>query len=490
MSEKLILEKIRSVRRRLSVQKVFQTLARFLCYGLLVCVPLFIVDSFIATFDISPFLLLWTVLGLSAIALAVSLLRPINLHEAARTIDLKASLKDRAVSGLEFIQRQTDEMLTALQLKDTSDRLQSVPAKEVVRYSVPRETKFIALIMAVGLAFSFIEFFDPPEAPATVDYSPQIAAETDHLLKEIKESEKTAEEVGLEDTLREIEEKALELKRAGITPKEALAKLTEMTEMLSAKMDRAGVAKMDALMKELGEQFIPNPNLSDFGYALKEGRYERAAERLFKLSNKLNDLNSEQRQNIADALQRGGASVQGTEVEPFGNELTKASTALGQNNLKEAEKSLQDGCENLLACALAKEREGLLAKLRSQCQACKTGIGQACNGIGGSGRAGDGVGGGTDPNPFGALTNLDSFRQLERITGVQGAGESTVETTEVPIAGDPTTSTEGQSTADSYKEVYTKYHNLSEDALSQEQIPLGYRFYVKRYFESIKPKEE
>ena len=486
MPEKLILEKIHSVRRRLSVQRVFQTLARFLCYGLLICVPLFIVDSFIATFDISPFLLLWTALGLSAIALAVSLLRPINLHEAAQTIDVKASLKDRAVSGLEFIQRQTDEMLTALQLKDTSDRLQSVTAKQVVRYSVPRETKFVALIMVVGLAFSFIEFFDPPEAPATVDFSPQIAAETDHLLKQIKESEKAAEEVGLEDTLQEIEEKALELKRAGITPKEALAKLTEMTEMLSTKMDKAGVAKVDALMKELGEQFIANPNLSDFGYALKEGRYDRAAERLFNLSNKLNKLNSEQRQNIADALQSGGASVQGTTIEAFGNELTKAAKALTQKDIEEAEQRLQEGCENLLACALARQRNMLLAQLQSQCQACKAGIGKACSGSG----SGNGIGTGTDPNPFGVLTNLDSFRQLEQITGVQGAGESTVETTEVFIDGNPETSTDGQSAEDSYKEVYTKYHKLSEDALSQEQIPLGYRFYVKRYFESIKPKEE
>ena len=488
MPEKLILEKIRSVRRRLSVQRVFQTLATFLCYGLLVCVPLFIIDSLIATFDISPLILLWSALGLSVIALIVSLLRPINLHEAARTIDLKASLKDRVVSGLEFIQGQTAEMLIALQLKDTFDRLQSVTAKQVVRYSVPRETKFIALIMIVALAFSFIEFFDPPEVPATVDYSPQIAAETDHLLKQIEESEKTAEEVGLEDTLQEIEEKVLELKRAGITPKEALAKLTEMTEMLSTKMDRAGIAKVDTLMKELGEQFIANPNLSDFGAALKEGKYDRAAERLFKLSNKLNEFNSEQRQNIADALQSGGASVQGTEIEPFGDELTKAAKALTQSDLDESEKRLQKGCENLLACALAKQRNRLLANLLAQCQTCKAGIGS--NGIGGSGRPGNGIGGGTDPNPFGALTNLDSFRQLERIRGVQGTGESIVETTEVPIAGDPTTSTDGQSAADSYKEIYTKYHKLSEDALSQEQIPLGYRFYVKRYFESIKPKEE
>ena len=373
MPEKLILEKIRSVRRRLSVQRTLQTLARFLCYGLLVCVLLFVVDSFIATFDISPLVLLWTVLGLSVIALIVSLLRPINLHEAARTIDFKASLKDRAVSGLEFIQRQTDEMLTTLQLKDTSDRLQSVAAKQVVRYSVPRETKFIALILAVGLAFSYIEFFDPPEAPATVDFSPQIAAETDPLLKQIKESEEIAEEVGLEETLREIEEKALELKQAGITPKEALAKLTEMTEILSAKMDKAGVAKIDALMKELGEQFIPNPNLSDFGYALKEGRYERAAERLFRLSNKLGDFNSEQRQNLADAFQRGGASVQGTEIGSFGNRLTKASTALAENNLREAGECLQDGSKDLLNYTLAQRRNELLAGYKHNANLPRTG---------------------------------------------------------------------------------------------------------------------
>ncbi len=488
MPEKLILEKIRSVRRRLSVQRTFQTLAKVLCYGALVCALLFVVDSFIATLDVSPFILLWTVLGLSVIALAVSLLRPINLHEAARTIDRKAALKDRAVSGLEFIQRQTGEVLTALQLKDASDRLQLVAAKQVVRYSVPRETKFIVLIIAVGLAFSYIEFFDPPEAPATVDFSPQIAAETDPLLKQIKEAEKIAEEVGLEDTLREIEEKALELKRAGITPKEALAKLTEMAEMLSAKMDRAGVAKIDALMKGLGEQFIPNPNLSDFGFALKEGRYERAAERLYRLSDKLNDFNSEQRQNLADVFQRGGSSVQGTEIESFGNKLSKASTALSQNNLKEAGECLQDGSRDLLNYTLAQRRNALLAGLQAQCQSSKDGICRACNG--GGSDSGNRAGAGTDANPFGVLTNLDSFRQLEQITGVQGAGESTVETTVVPIDEDPETSTDGQGAEDSYKEVYTKYHKLSEDALSQEQIPLGYRFYVKRYFESIKPNEK
>ncbi len=120
MPEEMILEKIRNVRRRRNVQRTFKMLARLLFYGMMLCVPLFVVDSFIASFDISPIVLLWTALGISVIGLTASLFRPINLHVAAQTIDVRASLKDRAVSGLEFVQQQTDEVLTALQLSTST----------------------------------------------------------------------------------------------------------------------------------------------------------------------------------------------------------------------------------------------------------------------------------------------------------------------------------------------------------------------------------
>ena len=92
------------------------------------------------------------------------------------------------------------------------------------------------------------------------------------------------------------------------------------------------------------------------------------------------------------------------------------------------------------------------------------------------------AGKGTSARQLGELTSLDSALNLTRITGVQGEGESAVQT----VASSP----EGQQSGVSYKDAYTKYQKLSEDALTQEQIPLGYKFYVKRYFESIKPSDE
>ena len=154
MQEKLILEKIRQVRQRLNIQRYFQTFARFLFYGFLACVPFVIVDS-VTSFNIPPLVFLWVVLGIAVAALVFRLFRPVSLNEAAQTIDTDASLKDRVISGLEQIQRRTGETLTALQLQDTTNRLQAVPVNQVARYTVPRETKFIALV-AIFLLSLFV----------------------------------------------------------------------------------------------------------------------------------------------------------------------------------------------------------------------------------------------------------------------------------------------------------------------------------------------
>lgn len=39
-----------------------------------------------------------------------------------------------------------------------------------------------------------------------------------------------------------------------------------------------------------------------------------------------------------------------------------------------------------------------------------------------------------------------------------------------------------------YEKVYKKYENVAEEATQREEIPLTRRSYIKRYFESIRPK--
>ena len=40
-----------------------------------------------------------------------------------------------------------------------------------------------------------------------------------------------------------------------------------------------------------------------------------------------------------------------------------------------------------------------------------------------------------------------------------------------------------------YQKVYTQYHTVAEDVLELDTIPAGYEFYVRRYFQLIRPRQ-
>jgi hypothetical protein len=44
-------------------------------------------------------------------------------------------------------------------------------------------------------------------------------------------------------------------------------------------------------------------------------------------------------------------------------------------------------------------------------------------------------------------------------------------------------------TSRGYQKVYREYHTVAEEALAKDEIPGGYRSYVRRYFELIRPRE-
>ena len=94
---------------------------------------------------------------------------------------------------------------------------------------------------------------------------------------------------------------------------------------------------------------------------------------------------------------------------------------------------------------------------------------------------GDGIGDQHDPNLMGDATRLSSQRHETRVQGKYGAGPSRSQT----ILG----SAEKGFASTSYKRVYGDYTAVVEEVMSKEKVPPGYRFYIKRYFQLIKPRE-
>lgn len=113
------------------------------------------------------------------------------------------------------------------------------------------------------------------------------------------------------------------------------------------------------------------------------------------------------------------------------------------------------------------------------------GQGQGQGGNGGEGKnpGGQGYGTGHDEHVQGAATNGKYGTQDSQIQGNdtgQGGSRSEV------ILG----AAERGFASRGYQRVYREYHNVAEEALNKDEIPGGYRFYVRRYFQLIRPREE
>jgi hypothetical protein len=112
-----------------------------------------------------------------------------------------------------------------------------------------------------------------------------------------------------------------------------------------------------------------------------------------------------------------------------------------------------------------------------------SGSGQGGSGGEGQSQSGRGWGEGHDPKVQAGATNP---RMGTQDTEVQGADSSQGGTRSQVILG----AAERGFASRNYQKVYTEYHQVAEESLAKDEIPGGYRFYVKRYFQLIRPRED
>lgn len=94
-----------------------------------------------------------------------------------------------------------------------------------------------------------------------------------------------------------------------------------------------------------------------------------------------------------------------------------------------------------------------------------------------------GWGEGHDPNLQGKATASKTGTEETHVEGTdtgQGSSRSQV------IQG----AAERGFASRSYRKVYTEYHQVAEESLAKDDIPDGYRSFVKRYFQLIRPREQ
>lgn len=112
------------------------------------------------------------------------------------------------------------------------------------------------------------------------------------------------------------------------------------------------------------------------------------------------------------------------------------------------------------------------------------GSGQDGNQPGGDGSqpGGNSYGRGRGPDVAGAETNIKSDTQNVHQDGFD-TGQGSSNSRSIMVAA------EKGFQGDDYKKVFTDYRAHAEEDMNQEDVPDGYRFYVKRYFQLIRPRE-
>lgn len=93
----------------------------------------------------------------------------------------------------------------------------------------------------------------------------------------------------------------------------------------------------------------------------------------------------------------------------------------------------------------------------------------------------DQAGSATGDKTLGEVVNIDGKAQDTRVEGRQGDGPTKSEVIKAA-------SEKGFATTD-YKDVFVDYEAVVEEVMDREEVPAGYRYYVKRYFELIRPRD-
>jgi hypothetical protein len=92
---------------------------------------------------------------------------------------------------------------------------------------------------------------------------------------------------------------------------------------------------------------------------------------------------------------------------------------------------------------------------------------------------GDSYGDGTDPDVMGEATARQGNTKDQDLQGSHGKGPSTRETI--------LSAAQKGFSSRSYSQEYGKYKTIVEEVMRAEKVPSGYKFYVKKYFQKIKP---
>jgi hypothetical protein len=456
----------------------------------------------------------------------VMLTRP-DFHQVATLVDRSGDTRDRLLTALvltenganatPFEQLARDECRAYLARHDLAELIDTHP---------PRMAGWIVVPLIVWTIFAWQAKIQHARLAAEKAEAQQSIAPTTNAIDQLaRRAEKAAEQARSED-LRKLAEqlqKSAERLRTETNSEEAqkaaLRELSTLEEMMKELQRQPSPTDE---MKELAKALTTLPGMEDVLNALNEkdlAEAQRAMDRAMQKQNenKPDQLTEDQvEKQIQQAMQR--LSDQRRLSDALQKFAEQAKKQAGGGMTEQAMKQLRQMMEQMSkqgqqgdADSGQRQRQMTLQEMIAALESMKFGEGQANQGsesqdvptgpqvsidsfgstnpqgqpqMGNantpSGRPGSERDFGTTDTPFGGKSEAQDKGGELALKGRLGQGESL--SMMMPSAAD------NSKAARRYKELVEAAAASAEDAVAQEDIPLGSRFLVKKYFESIRPK--
>ncbi len=478
-----------SIRRKLLAQDLFD-------YGIKTATLVFPISAMaiaINQFRGSEISSVWIILACMGSTVTIALYRAFANQKAhfnaALALDEKAKLQDRVTSALQFLAKTTGHSVPEkLQISDAVEHAQQINAGQLFRLRLPAHGRWFALGTMLLIASLFapnLLIVDTVEA--SIDQTKQLQLEELKALEE--ELVADDDDPELQATLEKLRELQKDFEQGELSDRDLMIELARLDEELRQKTEQLGVQHLEGELNVVVPHLMGSASTQQVATAIQEKDLDKAAEELAKLTEQARKegLSDEEKKQLAMNFGAAAAKLGKPSSNSFSGEFSSAAEALESSDTEGFCSACKSMGDKLKKVNKARKMAMACNKL-GQCKAC---IGQCNSNIGGYSLApksksnkegGLRAGNGSSDEPLTDPSRLEeSYRQLLQVAGQ--AGDGPVETeTEI---------TEGQLSPSqlAMKDIHAEFAAVAEEAIESETIPLSHRFHVKRYFQTIRPKE-
>lgn len=474
--------------------------------------------------------------------------RRVTLFDAALCIDEKMQLKERITSALEFSSQLDKSPLIPILVEDAARHAEQVHPKNVLPFRLPKYFQYLTGLVVLAVVLGFVPYYHAEQRQAqlaTIKVLKQEGKKLEELSKQLGDEEQGQNMKEFKETAKRLDEVGKALQQPKINEKEALAKLAKLTEELQKTQEKIPTEKG---MQEALKEWIKanNSEAGKLGESLKNGKMEEAQAQLESLKQKMErgELSQEDMKQIGKDLGDMKESLKDSQLNGLKKSLDEMSQTMQKGDAKSAKTAMEHSQKEIEQLKKSFQEAAKMEKAMQGAEESKKQVAMAGQGSGegegekepGSGKGeGQGAGGkgkesvrvlaygsgGGGEDAGKTSTNLeeksnrtaqknlpyynrqskdkpdrvsefvrlydpkyvDSKTYDTRVKGKMGEGQM-VELGEVNGKPMP------EKGFVPYSEIYKDSKQQAEDALDKEEVPAGYKEYVKNYFESIDPQNE